>query len=128
MKSAPEATGSPVGKTSLHRMQELVDEIVKVLPPGAETGRGGPKIDDLKQLLDISQAINATLKLDSILEMVMKYAIRLVSAERGFIMLHEDGRLSMRQSHNLAPEQFGEQAQRFSQTIANRGLERGQSI
>ena len=128
MKTAQESSGSAVGKTSLHRMQELVDEIGKVLPASTETGRGGPKIDDLKQLLDISQAINATLKLDSILEMVMKYAIRLVSAERGFIMLHEDGRLVMRQSHNLAPEQFGEQAQRFSQTIANRVLETGESI
>lgn len=128
MKAAPESVGTPVGKTSLHRMQEMVDEIVKVLPPGTEAGRGGPRIDDLKQLLDISQAINATLELDRVLEMVMKYAIRLVSAERGFIMLHENGRLSMRQTHNLAPEQFGEQAERFSQTIANRVLETGESI
>lgn len=123
-----ENSGAPLGKTSLHRMQELVEEIVKVLPPGSETGRGGPRIDDLKQLLDISQAINATLELDRILEMVMTYAIKLVSAERGFIMLQEQGRLVMRQSHNLAPEQFGEQAERFSQTIANRVLERGESI
>ena len=126
--STPELLGAPLGRTSLHRMQELVDEIVKVLPPGTETARGGPRIDDLKQLLDISQAINTTLELDRILEMVMKYAIRLVSAERGFIMLQEQDHLVMRQSHNLAPEQFGEQAQRFSQTIAQRVLESGESI
>jgi hypothetical protein len=127
-KLMEDKTVAPLGKTSLHRMQEMVEEIVKVLPPGTDPGRGGPKIDDLKQLLDISQAINTTLELDSILEMVMTYAIRLVSAERGFIMLQEPGGLVMRQSHNLAPEQFGEQAERFSQTIANRVLEHGESI
>jgi len=123
-----EKSGTPLGKTSLHRMQELVEEIVKVLPPGSEPGRGGPRIEDLKQLLDISQAINATLELDSILEMVMTYAIRLVSAERGFIMLQEQNGLVMRQSHNLAPEQFGDEKDRFSQTIASRVIERGESI
>jgi signal transduction histidine kinase len=123
-----EKTGAPLGTTSLDQMRKLLEEIGTGLPPSADSNKGGPRIEDLKHLLDISQAINATLELDSILEMVMTYAIRLVSAERGFIMLQEQGRLVMRQSYNLVPEQFGEQAQRFSQTIANRVLEFGESI
>jgi signal transduction histidine kinase len=119
---------APVGETSLQRMQQMLQDIDTIVTPGSQPQRGGPRIDDLKKLLEISQAINSTLNLDRILEMVMKYAIDLVTAERGFIMLVEDGKLVTRQAHNLAPEQFGEDAERISQTIANRVLETGESI
>jgi PAS domain S-box-containing protein len=110
----------------MHKM--LADITKSVRPTGEIPDRRGPGIDDLKRLLEISQAVNTTLDLDQILEMVMRYAIELVSAERGFIMLVEDGRLVMRQAHNLAPEQFGNEGDRFSRTIANRVLQTGESI
>jgi len=110
-------------------MKEMLDAIVRSEPRLATPStRGGPSIDDLKTLLEISQAVNATLDLDEILRMVMDYAIKLVSAERGFIMLVEDGELVIRQSHNVAPELFGTEGDRFSRTIARRVLETGQSI
>jgi signal transduction histidine kinase len=130
MNNASSAAGkaAPVGETSLHRMQQMLKDIDTIVSPGSLPQRGGPRIDDLKKLLEISQAINSTLDLDRILEMVMKYAIDLVTAERGIIMLVENGQLVTRQVHNQAPEQFGPDAERISQTIANRVLETGESI
>jgi signal transduction histidine kinase len=118
-----------VGTPSLVAMREMLDAIVRSEPTlDTRPMRGGPSVEDLKTLLEIAQAVNATSDLDQILEMVMTYAIKLVAAERGFIMLVENGELVIRRSHNLAPEQFGSDSDRFSQTIANRVLQTGQSI
>ena len=127
-RSASERSAQ-VGTSSLQVMEQLLQEITGKLPPSpVSSDRSGPSIDDLKKLLEISQAINTTLDLDRILEMVMSYAIELVAAERGFIMLVEDGELELRRSHNLAPEHFGTEGDRFSRTIADRVIETGESI
>lgn len=119
----------PVGTPSLLAMKQMLDAIQRAEPRVAtHSPRGGPQIDDLKRLLEISQAISTEFDLDAILDMVMAYAIELVSAERGFIMLLEHGALVTRRVHNLAPEHFGAEGDRISQTIASRVLQTGQSI
>jgi len=119
----------PVGTPSLQAMKQMLEAIHKAEPRVAtHAPRGGPQIDDLKRLLEISQAISSEFNLDKILDLVMAYAIELVSAERGFIMLLENGALVTRRVHNLAPEQFGSESDRISQTIASRVLQTGQSI
>lgn len=126
-KSTGHSTG--IGATSLQAMQDMLAEISGGLTPPADfDNRRGPTIDDLKQLLEISQAVNATLDLDKILDMVMMYAIGLVDAERGFIIILEEGEITMRQSHNLAPEQFGQDGDRVSRTIVDRVLQSGESV
>jgi K+-sensing histidine kinase KdpD len=123
------ASATQVGRTSLERMHKMLSDLAPhTRAPGDPSTRRGPRIDDLKKLLEISQAINVTLDLDRILEMVMKYAIDLVSAERGFIMLMEQGELVMRQAHHIAPENLTEEGDRISQTIANRVIQSGESI
>lgn len=118
-----------IGTSSLQAMQAMLTEISDGLPhPTDIDSRRGPSIDDLKKLLDISQAVNATLDLDKILDMVMLYAIGLVDAERGFIIILEEGEITMRQSHNLAPEHFGEDGDRISRTIVDRVLQSGESV
>jgi signal transduction histidine kinase len=120
---------NPVGTPSLQAMKQMLEAIQRAEPRLAtQSPRGGPQIDDLKRLLEISQAINSVLDLDLVLDMVMEYAIKLVGAERGFIMLLDEGRLVPRRMHNLAPEHFGKDGDRISQTIASRVLQTGQSI
>jgi signal transduction histidine kinase len=125
--TATPSTG--IGATSLQSMQDMLDEISDVVPPITDfDSRRGPGIDDLKKLLEISQAVNATLDLEDILKMVMMYAIALVDAERGFIITLKDGEPSMRQSHNLAPEHFGQNGDRISRTIVSRVMQSGESV
>jgi PAS domain S-box-containing protein len=85
------------------------------------------RIRNLEALLDISKAINSTLVLDEILRRVMRHAIDLLSAERGFLMLlDEEGKLQFRIAHNIRKESLDtEDDFRISRSIADRVAETG---
>src|SRR5574341_2644040 len=84
---------------------------------------------DLKALLDISQAVNSTLVLDEILQIVMKRAIELLKAERGFLMLlDEERKLQFKTAHNLAKESLTQEDFKISMSIANQVASSGKSI
>jgi two-component system, NtrC family, sensor kinase len=97
----------------------------------AEVGTGDRSIRarDLEAVLDISKAINSTLVLDEILQRVMRHAIDLLHAERGFLMLLDDrGHLQFRIAHNIRKEALDtEEDFRISRSIADRVAARGES-
>ncbi len=85
--------------------------------------------DDLEALLDISKAINSTLVLDEILQMVMRRAIKLLRAERGFLMLlDEEGNLQFKTAHNICKESLSKEDFRISMSIATSAAKTGKSI
>ncbi len=85
--------------------------------------------DDLEALLDISKAINSTLILDDILQMVMRRAIKLLRAERGFLMLlDEEGNLQFKTAHNICKESLSKEDFRISMSIATNVAETGKSV
>lgn len=87
------------------------------------------KSSDLKALLDISQAVNSTLVLDEILQIVMKRAIELLKAERGFLMLlDEEGNLQFKTAHNLVKESLSQEDFKISMSIANQVAKSGVSV
>jgi len=93
----------------------------------AESDR--PRARNLEALLDVSKAINSTLVLDEILKRVMRHAIALLNAERGFLMLlDESGQLQVRTAHNINKESL-DTAQDFliSRSVANRVATHGKS-
>jgi PAS domain S-box-containing protein len=104
---------------------------VAVACKSAEVGAGDHSIRarDLEAVLDISKAINSTLVLDEILQRVMRHAIDLLHAERGFLMLLDDkGHLQFRIAHNIRKEALDtEDDFRISRSIADRVAARGES-
>ncbi len=85
--------------------------------------------DDLEALLDISKAINSTLVLDDILQMVMKRAIKLLRAERGFLMLlDEEGNLQFKTAYNICKDSLSKEDFKISMSIATRVAKTGGSI
>lgn len=85
--------------------------------------------DDLEALLDISKAINSTLVLDDILQMVMRRAIKLLRAERGFLMLlDEEGNLQFKTAHNICKESLSKEDFKISMSIATSVAKTGRSI
>src|SRR3972149_4725886 len=104
---------------------------VAVSTERAEVGTGDRSIRarDLEAVLDISKAINSTLVLDEILQRVMRHAIDLLHAERGFLMLlDETGHLQFRIAHNIRKEALDhEEDFRISRSIADRVAARGES-
>jgi len=87
------------------------------------------KNDDLEALLDINKAINSTLVLEDILQMVMRRAIKLLGAERGFLMLLDDeGNLQFKTAHNICKESLSKEDLKISLSIANKVAQSGESI
>ncbi|MCL4306544.1 sigma 54-interacting transcriptional regulator [bacterium] len=63
--------------------------------------------EQLQALYDISQVLNTIWDIDSLLERIMDIALQTVAAERGFLVLREEGegnKLSVRTARNIAPE------------------------
>src|SRR5512137_2648612 len=72
----------------LAEMEKALNDIVSENPRiDSQAVDGSIRLDDLKAVLEVSLAINASLDLEEILQAVMTKAVELLSAERGFIML-----------------------------------------
>jgi two-component system NtrC family sensor kinase len=126
----------PYGDDLLTEMESIFDK-VRSAQPRLESEEKTPsseeparlRRDDLEALLDINKAINSTLVLDDILQMVMKRAIKLLRAERGFLMLLDDeGRLQFKTAHNIRKDSLSKEDFRISMSIASRVAEAGRSI
>ncbi len=121
---------------TLAQMESIMDQVKSAQPRLAtETEESGSsesarvRRDDLEALLDISKAVNSTLILDDILQMVMRRAIKLLRAKRGFLMLlDEEGNLQFKTAHNICKESLSKEDFRISMTIANGVAQTGKSI
>jgi adenylate cyclase len=84
---------------------------------------------DLLALADISQVVNSSLDLNTVLQIVMDTIIRLTGAERGFLMLRDEaGELQIRIARNweqasLNPSEFA-----ISRTVINRVVAEGKPV
>ncbi len=92
----------------------------------AQTGRS---ITDLRALLEVSLAINSSLVLDDVLQIVMHKAIELMGAERGLVMLlNDEGELQTRCAYNLCKEEMKDEDFRVSSSVAFEVIRTGKSI
>lgn len=86
-------------------------------------------ISDLKALLEVSLAINSSLVLDDILQIVMHKSIELMQAERGLIMLTDsNGELQVRSAYNLEKEEIKKEDFKISRSITSQVASTGKSI
>lgn len=84
---------------------------------------------DLKTLLQLSLAINSSLVLDDVLQIVMHKAIELIGAERGLIMLlDEHGELQLKSAYNLCKEQMMDEDFRVSNSVTSQVARTGQTV
>ncbi|MBN1356671.1 GAF domain-containing protein [bacterium] len=74
------------------------------------------KTDPLSLLLQISSQLNSSLNLDEVLRYAMDQVVGLLNAERGFIMLVENGRLVLRVAKNFNIENL-EKGHGYSQGV-----------
>jgi two-component system NtrC family sensor kinase len=120
----------------LSEMESIFDQ-VESAQPRLESEEKGTSLedstrvrrDDLEALLDISKAINSTLVLDDILQVVMKRAIKLLRAERGFLMLlDEEDNLQFKTAYNICKDSLSKEDFRISMSIANSVAKTGRSI
>jgi len=123
--------------TSKNQSTDIFADLEATLDRVAETNprivdeptEGGRSVSDLRALLEVSLAINSSLVLDDVLQIVMHKAIELMGAERGLIMLlNDDGELQTRCAYNLCKEEMMEEDFRVSSSVAYEVIRTGKSI
>lgn len=84
--------------------------------------------DELDALYQVSQALSATLKLDSLLTLIMDAVIKLTQAERGAIMLHGDDGLDLTIARNLDRETLNQKSFLTSRSVIEQVSRRGEPV
>ena len=116
-------------KTAIEEMENLFHEVKISYPRLQNNDSGKFKNQDLEALLEVSKTINSSLVLDDILRRVMKRAVTLLRAERGFLMLlDEQGELQFKTAHNISKESLNQEDFRISMSISNKVAKTGESI
>jgi signal transduction histidine kinase len=129
----PIAGTSQGGKPTLELIADLeatLESVAENNPRISNESEGQTtRTSDLKVLLEISLAINSSLVLDDVLQMVMRKAIELMQAERGLIMLLDDkDELQLKAAYNLCCEELMEEDFKISNSIANQVARSGRSV
>lgn len=111
------------------RMDRAVNTIVEARPHLKADRPAEGEISNYKTLLEISALVNSSLVTDDILQVVMKRAIEMMKAERGFLMLlDENNQLQFRTVYNLCKEELMQEDFKFSGSVANKVALTGESV
>lgn len=111
-------------------LEATLDEVADSNPRIDLRNHDGAKATaDLQALLTVLHAINSSLLLDDVLQIVMRKAIELMQAERGLIMLlDENGTLQIRTAYNLCQEEMMEEEFRISNSVTSQVAATGKSV
>ena len=111
-------------------LEATLDEVAEANPRiDSEAREACRATTDLSALLEVSLALDSSLVLDDVLQIVMRKAIELMQAERGLIMLlGDDDELRVRTAHNLRQEEMAGDDFRISNSIASQVATTGKSI
>ncbi len=83
----------------------------------------------LLALASTAQAVNSSLELDEVLQLVMDTIIRLTEAERGFLMLRDpQGEMAIRTARNWEQESINPNEFAISRTVIARVAESGEPV
>ncbi len=96
---------------------------------GRQVARNDDDLKNMRALADIGQVVNSTLELSDVLRVVMDTIIRLTRAERGFLMLRDNGHdLTTRIARNWEQESLDPSEFAISRTVINRVASEGQPV
>ena len=84
--------------------------------------------EQLLKLLEVNKALNSEHNLDRLLRRIMDTVLEVVSAERGFIIMFENGEMDVRLSRNVDGESVPKPLLKFSRSIASQVRETGKAI
>jgi len=129
------ATKAPSGVSEgvddvLAQMHHALAKIPIAAATGSRTVQAGSPSEDYLALLEVSKVINSTLVLEAILKIVMRRAIELLRAERGFLMLLDaNGELRFHIAHNIHKESLTSAEDfRISRTVAHQVARTGEAV
>jgi PAS domain S-box-containing protein len=124
-----------VTKTSTALPPRLIQSINQLLSSLSRLNKQFAQLEDdhnnLIALTDVGQVVNSSLEPDEVLRIVMDTIIQLTGAERGFLMLREDGeesKLVTRIARNWEKAALDSSEHAISQTVISRVVNEGQPV
>lgn len=110
-------------------LEATLDEVAQTNPRINEEKEDIQRASDLKAILEASLAINSSLVIDDILQLMMSKAIELMQAERGFIMLlDQNNQLQVKTVYNIERDQLSSDELKISTTVASQVVNSGKSV
>src|SRR6266496_1994277 len=107
-------------------LENSLERISEVLIPFEQ------RFSHLQALAGIGQVINSTLEVDAVLQIVMDTIVRLMGAERGFLMLRDErsqsGEMTIRIARNWEQESINRNEFAISRTVVQRVIDSGEAI
>jgi transcriptional regulator with GAF, ATPase, and Fis domain len=85
-------------------------------------------VERLNLLLEVSRRLSRVMNLDQLLNIIMDSVISLTRAERGFLMLYEDGILKFKVIRNPGSQNWEGDDYRISHTITQQAIDSGQPL
>ncbi|HKG53134.1 MAG TPA: adenylate/guanylate cyclase domain-containing protein [Anaerolineales bacterium] len=107
----------------LKSLENSLERISEILIPFEQ------RFSHLQALAGIGQVVNSTLEVDAVLQIVMDTIIRLMGAERGFLMLRDErGEMVTRIARNWEQESINKNEFAISRTIIERVITGGEAV
>jgi PAS domain S-box-containing protein len=107
----------------LKNLENSLTQISELLIPFEQ------RFSHLEALGGIGQVINSTLELDQVLQVVMDTIVRLIGAERGFLMLRDErGEMVTRTARNWEQESINPNEFAISRTVVQRVINGGEPL
>lgn len=125
--------GATLRATSTNVTRDTLDEISLLEGALYKLSRTATSLEEehsnMVALADISQVVNSSLEVDEVLRIAMDTVVRLMGAERGFLMLRdEDGQMAIRTARNWEQESVNANETATSQTVIQRVIDEGEPI
>jgi transcriptional regulator with GAF, ATPase, and Fis domain len=109
-------------------MLRKIDLHLSELPRPVTQALGGPESDRLVKVLHIAREMNREFDRDRLLGLILDRAIELTGAERGFVILLEEGREQVRLARNIDREAVSEPEQKVSSQIIREVIDTGRIV
>ncbi|HEX5836698.1 MAG TPA: adenylate/guanylate cyclase domain-containing protein [Anaerolineales bacterium] len=109
--------------SGLKDLENALSRISEILIPFEQ------RYGHLQALAGIGQVVNSTLEVDEVLQIVMDTIVRLMGAERGFLMLRDErGDMGIRIARNWEQESINQNEFAISRTIIQRVIDEGEAV
>jgi adenylate cyclase len=109
--------------SGLKGLENSLSRISEILIPFEQ------RYSHLEALAGIGQVVNSTLEVDEVLQIVMDTIVRLMGAERGFLMLRDErGEMTIRIARNWEQESINQNEFAISRTVIQRVIDEGEAV
>jgi len=123
VRNSLDSTQTPEVIEGMKSLENLLERISETLIPFEQ------QFGHLQALAGIGQVVNSTLEIDEVLQIVMDTIIRMMGAERGFLMLRDErGEMVMRIARNWEQESINKNEFAISRTVVERVIGSGEAI